>query len=99
MLTGNINWVAAPDDTNYWYLFIRFPKTNIVYEWKDLVSTNDLAGMSLLIEETILKDPGSFYDNEQANGDALYVEVKEWSIQDEASYSAIVIASLQSSIL
>lgn len=76
LLTGNINWVAAPDDTNYWYLFIRFPKTNIVYEWKDLVSTNDLAGMSLLIEETILKDPGSFYDNEQANGDALYEKVK-----------------------
>lgn len=76
LLTGNINWVAAPDDSNYWYLFIRFPKTNIVYEWKDIVSSNDLAGMSLLIEETILKDSGAFYDNDQANGDALYEKVK-----------------------
>ena len=76
LLTGNINWVAAPDDANYWYLFIRFPKTNIVYEWKDLVASNDIAGMSLLIEETILKDAGSFYDNEQANGDALYEKIK-----------------------
>ena len=76
LLTGNINWVAAPDDADFWYLFIRFPKTNIVYEWKDLVASNDIAGMSLLIEETILKDAGSFYDNEQANGDALYEKIK-----------------------
>ncbi len=34
MLTGNINWVASPDDPNFWYLFIRFPKTNVVYEWQ-----------------------------------------------------------------
>ncbi len=76
LLTGNINWVAAPDDADFWYLFIRFPKTNIVYEWKDLVASNDIAGMSLLIEETILKDAGSFYDNELANGDALYEKIK-----------------------
>jgi hypothetical protein len=76
LLTGNINWVAAPDDANYWYLFIRFPKTNIIYEWKDLVSSNDLAGMSLLIEETIFKYAGTYYDNDQADGDTLYEKVK-----------------------
>ena len=37
MLTGNINWVASPDEMHYWHLFIRFPKTNIVYNWKDIV--------------------------------------------------------------
>ena len=43
MLTGNINWVASPDEIHFWHLFIRFPKTNVVYEWKDVVHTKDLA--------------------------------------------------------
>ena len=76
LLTGNINWVTSPEDPGFWHLFIRFPKTNIVYEWKDVVHTKDLAGMSMLIEETILGDPGKFYDRNDANGDELYERVK-----------------------
>lgn len=75
LLTGNINWVASPDQQDFWHLFIRFPKTNIVYEWKDIVHTKDIAGMSLQIEETILKDKQKFYDNKEANGDELYEKV------------------------
>ncbi|MEP6844940.1 MAG: rubredoxin [Panacibacter sp.] len=76
LLTGNINWVASPEEANFWYLFIRFPKTNIVYEWKDVIHTKDLAAMSLRIEETILQDAQKFYDNDAANGDELYEKVK-----------------------
>jgi len=76
LLTGNINWVTSPEEPNFWHLFIRFPKTNIVYEWRDVVHSNDLAGMSLLIEETILQDTAKFYDNNDANGDELYEKVK-----------------------
>ncbi|MBI1341541.1 MAG: rubredoxin [Terrimonas sp.] len=72
LLTGNINWVASPAEQDYWYLFIRFPKTNIIYEWKDVVLTNDLAVMSQHIEKTILGDADAFYDNAAADGDALY---------------------------
>lgn len=72
MFTGNINWVASPGDPQYWYLFIRFPKTNVVYEWKELFHTKDLAGMSICIEEMILKNKEKFYDNEEASGDELY---------------------------
>ena len=72
MLTGNINWVASPDDPDFWYLFIRFPKTNIVYEWKELFHTKDLAGMSIGIEEMILHNKEKFYDNDEANGDELH---------------------------
>lgn len=75
MLTGNINWVASPDETNLWYLVIRFPKTNVVYEWKDVVHTKDMAHMSFFIEEIILKEPEKFYENDQANGDELYEKV------------------------
>ncbi len=76
LLTGNINWVASPEETNFWHLFIRFPKTNTIYEWKDVIHTADLAAMSLRIEEAILQEPQKFYDKEDASGDDLYEIVK-----------------------
>ncbi|MES1218219.1 MAG: rubredoxin [Bacteroidota bacterium] len=76
LFTGNINWVASPSEKHFWHLFIRFPKTNIVYEWKDVVHTKDLSAMSLVIEETILQDKEKFYDNNEASGDELYEKVK-----------------------
>jgi hypothetical protein len=75
LFTGNINWVASPSEQHFWHLYIRFPKTNIVYEWKDVVHTKDLAGMSLSIEETILQNKEKFYDNNKASGDELYEKV------------------------
>ena len=75
LLTGNINWVASPAEPHFWHLFIRFPKTNIVYEWKDVVHTKDLAGMSVRIEETILQDRARFYDKDDASGEELYEKV------------------------
>ena len=55
LLTGNINWVASTSQKDYWHLFIRFPKTNIVYEWKNVAHTKSVATMSFRIEEAILK--------------------------------------------
>jgi len=72
LLTGNINWVASPSEKHYWYLFIRFPKTNIVYEWKDVVHTESIIAMSKRIEGIILDQAAKFYDNDEANGDELY---------------------------
>lgn len=72
LLTGNINWVASPSSPHFWHLFIRFPKTNIVYEWKDVVYTNDVAAFSKHIEGLILQNPDKFYDNNVASGDELY---------------------------
>jgi len=72
LLTGNINWVASPSEKNYWHLFIRFPKTNIIYEWKDMVHTNDIIALSKRIEEAIFEQRQKFYDNEEVNGDDLY---------------------------
>jgi hypothetical protein len=75
LFTGNINWVASPSELHFWHLYIRFPKTNIVYEWKDVVHTKSLAGMSLNIEETILQNKQEFYDNNNASGDNLYDKI------------------------
>jgi len=72
LLTGNINWVASPAAKHFWHLFIRFPKTNIVYEWKEIVYTNDVASFSKHIEKIILQYPAKFYDNNAASGDDLY---------------------------
>jgi rubredoxin len=72
LLTGNINWVASPSSAHFWHLFIRFPKTNIIYEWKDVIYTNDIAAFSQHIEENILRHREKFYDNNAASGDELY---------------------------
>jgi rubredoxin len=82
LFTGNINWVAAPNAQQYWHLFIRFPKTNIVYEWKDIVYTNDIGKMSKHIEEIIFEQEGKFYDTTSANGDELY------SLINKTTYNA-----------
>ena len=75
MLTGNINWVASQTERDFWHLLIRFPKTNTIYEWKDIVHSHDIAAMSFRIEEIILQECEKFYENDQANGDDLYGKV------------------------
>ena len=77
LLTGNINWVASPAVQHFWHLFIRFPKTNVIYEWNQLVYTNDVARMSKHIEALIFKYRESFYDNPNADGNALFELVKK----------------------
>ncbi len=76
LLTGNINWVASPSEPDFWHLFIRFPKTNIIYEWKDVIPSKEVATVSLRIEEIILNDKARFYDNNEASGEELYDKVK-----------------------
>src|SRR5688572_23381902 len=72
ILTGNINWVASLHAPHFWHLFIRFPKTNNVCEWKQLVYTNDIARISQQIEEIIFSSGDTFYDNPDADGNALF---------------------------
>ncbi|MFC0773535.1 rubredoxin [Terrimonas alba] len=75
MLTGNINWVASATDQHFWHLFIRFPKTNTVYEWNEMVYTNDVPKLSKEIEQTIFKYRDDFYDNAKANGEQLFQKI------------------------
>lgn len=73
--TGHINWVSSSAE-NFWHLYIRFPKTNKLYRWKDLVYTNNLALVSKKIEQEILNDRFLFYANKNADGNLLYQRVK-----------------------
>ncbi|MEP7253625.1 MAG: rubredoxin [Ginsengibacter sp.] len=75
LLTGNINWVASPAESHFWHLFIRFPKTNIIYEWPQIIHSKDVGAMSSAIEEVIMNNKENFYDNEAANGEELYNKI------------------------
>jgi rubredoxin len=75
--TGHINWVSSSSD-HFWHLYIRFPKTNKLYKWKELVYTNDLVSLSKRIEQEVLSDKFLFYGNENADGNLLFQRVKSF---------------------
>lgn len=74
--TGNINFITSAIG-NYWYLYIRFPKTNIIYRWRDLLYSQDIPRVSKLIEETIFTHRNLYYDQPAVDGDTLYTLVQE----------------------
>jgi rubredoxin len=69
--TGNINFISSPVN-NYWYLYIRFPKTSVIYCWKGLIYSGDIPRISRLVEENILANTIQFYGQAAPNGDVLY---------------------------
>lgn len=75
MLTGNINWIASSKSEHYWHLIIRFPKTNITYEWDQLCYTNHIAKLTQTIEKIITESPAMFIDNVNASGEALFAQL------------------------
>lgn len=79
LLTGNINWVASTGQ-HFWQLFIRFPKTNCIYAWPDVVYTNDVANITKNIEQAILNENNNFFDNNDADGSLLYKIVMRGAI-------------------
>jgi rubredoxin len=95
LLTGNINWVASPAAQHFWHLFIRFPKTNIIYEWKDIVYTNDVAAFSKHIEKIILQHPEKFYNNNSANGNELYEMAKGAGFNTKAAPDTVALPSFK----
>jgi rubredoxin len=61
LFSGNLNFISA-DISNYWYCYIRFPKTSQFYCWPLLIYSDDIPQVSLKAEELILKNKGLFYD-------------------------------------
>ena len=50
--TGNLNFVASKQP-NFWYLYVRFQKQNVMFCWDELVYTNDIPRISKAIEDTL----------------------------------------------
>lgn len=90
LLTGNINWVAS-NNMHFWYLVIRFPKTNIIYHWKELIYTNDIAVVSKKIEQTIFRFQPDFYDSKNPDGNLM----NEMVMKDEHFITKAPEAALQ----
>lgn len=54
--SGNLNFISSSIG-NYWHLYIRFPKTNILYCWSSLVYSEDIARLSEVLESVIMAAP------------------------------------------
>ena len=65
VFTGNINWIASDTNSDYWHLFIRYPKTNTIAKWNEMIHTRDILRFSNVLEEAILKfrQPDGFPDD------------------------------------
>jgi rubredoxin len=93
MLTGNINWIASSSADHYSHLIIRFPKTNVVYEWDQLCYTNNIAKLSKNIEQLIMEHRQEFIENENASAAALFelIDKREYILkpaEDKASFGS-----------
>ncbi len=69
--TGNLNFISSAIG-NYWYLYIRFPKTTTIYRWKDLMYSQDIPRISKIIEEVIFSNKNLFYDRQVPDAERLY---------------------------
>ncbi|MEX8549371.1 MAG: rubredoxin [Mucilaginibacter sp.] len=68
--TGNLNFIAS-EVSNYWFLYVRFPKTNQLYCWPSLIYSEDIPALSKLVESQILDNRNLFYDQPDINAKAL----------------------------
>lgn len=71
--TGNLNFIAS-EISNFWYLYIRFPKTNQMYCWPSLVYSEDIPEMSRVVEQFIEIKPTQELE---INGEEIYQKVAE----------------------
>ncbi len=92
LLTGNINWVAS-NQQHFWHLLIRFPKTNIVYEWEMLTYTNHVSQVSKAIEQIIFHQPEIFVGNDQIKPEALFLALDQTQFILKAAETKAVLPS------
>ncbi|MGI4750787.1 MAG: rubredoxin [Janthinobacterium lividum] len=72
--TGNLNFISS-EVNNYWFLYIRFPKTNQLYCWPSLIYSEDIPAVSKNIENEILENTDLFYDQPNISTELLYEKI------------------------
>ncbi len=80
--TGNLNFIAS-DTGNYWFLYVRFPKTNIIYLWPALIYSGDIAAVSKAIERAILANRDKYYDQPEIDGNILFESLNSSSFASQ----------------
>ncbi|SHE50921.1 rubredoxin domain-containing protein [Pedobacter caeni] len=76
--SGNLNFISS-DIGSYWHLYIRFPKTNIIYYWSSLVYSEDIPALTEAIESIILTRRDLYFDQPEIEGQQLETMVKATS--------------------
>lgn len=66
--TGHLNWIAGAQP-NYWHLVIRYPKSNHLFAWPELLYTNHIGELSRQLETQLL-------NNEPVTGVPVEKELK-----------------------
>ena len=56
--TGHLNFIASPHD-NYWYLYVRFPKSNQMFCWDELIYSTEIPHISQILENLLFSTEGS----------------------------------------
>jgi rubredoxin len=72
--SGNFNFISS-EVSNYWYWYIRFPKTNRFYCWPSLVYSDDIPAISKKAEEVIMDNKSLFYDQQTVNEQLFFDKV------------------------
>ncbi|UOQ71192.1 rubredoxin [Hymenobacter cellulosilyticus] len=72
--TGHLNFIAS-DTSNYWHLYVRFPRTGQLYAWPHLVYSEDVPVLSAAVERVVLAGPAPITDSAEAAGARLYAQV------------------------
>ena len=72
--TGHLNFIAS-DTSNYWYLYVRFPRAGGLYAWPHLVYSEDVPALSAAMERVLLAGPAKFGDAPAAAGARLHAQV------------------------
>lgn len=76
--SGNFNFISS-DVSNYWYLYITFPKTNDLYCWPCLVYSDDIPVFCKVAQEIILDNKQLFYDQPEINYNLFCEKVTQGS--------------------
>lgn len=76
--SGNFNFISS-EVSNYWYLYVRFPKTSHFYCWPSLIYTDDIAALSKKAETVILTGKDQFYDQAIINEQLFHDQVMQGS--------------------
>lgn len=72
--TGHLNWLSS-SHAHFWHLYIRFPESGELYCWPELIYTNDIAHVSILLEHLISENPTPYNGNVQVAGQSLVAAV------------------------
>lgn len=66
--TGHINWISSASQ-HFWHLYIRFPKTQEVYNWPQLIYTNDLPVISKYLENLLVDETSGPVDKDKTGAE------------------------------